>query len=143
MGKIIDLIKTTFANIQMLPNILRRLLHKFMNIINNVKWDLSKHGDPLEQEYYLYIEEKLNVYINIWEKYIGNEYNYPPKVKGLSNEQDVIRYKLAELNYTILENIISLNEILKEYSNIETDNKRILKAYLQQHQTFSIVYNIF
>ena len=114
-----------------------------MNNINGIKWDLSKHGDPLEQEYYNYLGETLKPYIDIWEKFIGNVSNYPPKVKGLSVEQEEKRYKIAELNYSVLENLVSLKEMLFEYSNTETDNKRILKANRDIKSIFSTASNIF
>ena len=114
-----------------------------MNRINGIKWDLSKHGDPLEQEYYNYLTETLKPYIDIWEKFIGNVHNYPPKVNGLTSQQEEDRYKIAELNYTILENLVSLKEILYEYNNIETDNKRIIKANRDIKTIFSTTSNIF
>ena len=99
---------------------------------------LNKHGDKLEREYSVLINENLSAYEMIWKKFIGNKGNATIcDMKDESSETREFRVKFSEDHYTIFECLILMYHINERVSMIGDiqDIKNYLD-YLNNFQAF-------
>lgn len=144
MLKIIDLTNQTISTL-FSRNVgwhLHRLKIYIKKRILNKNFDITKHGDPIEISNSEFITNKINGYKNIWEFFIGNNNGYPPNVKGLTKEQSVNRFKLAENNYTVLYSLLSIQRKLNFYLVDKNQQNNPLAIFEDTKVVFSSISSV-
>ena len=82
---------------------------------------LQKKGDLLERKYFDLIQEKIPAYIDIWEKYIGNDGSENLiEQRHLGQVDKEKRKNFSEYHYTCLESLVCMSEIAK--NNFEVNS---------------------
>ena len=80
-----------------------------------MNFDISKHGDIIEQHYFKIIREKIPSYEEIWKRYIGN--NGKAKIidiPDLNPSESKNRIIFSQYHYSAFESLVCMHEIMKE-----------------------------
>lgn len=92
--------------------------------------NLNTNGDALERAYSDFITTHIPYYENIWSIFIGNDGT--AHLAPMENETSDIREKrqnIGEINYSILESLISMYKINKKYQSLKiSDIHHIVEA---------------
>lgn len=82
-------------------------------------WDISKHGDLVEKEYYFFINNQLPAYKQNWELFFGNNgLEQLAVIKNIPKELQIKRIELSEHHYTCLESLICMKEITAKHNSL-------------------------
>jgi len=92
--------------------------------MNNLKFDLQLHGDLIERNKYDFINQNLPNYQCFWSSFVGHNLKGYIASSNLSDKDDVEKRKIiAGLNYSIMQNLLSLDKRVSNIKNFNFDSR--------------------
>jgi hypothetical protein len=91
-----------------------------------MEWNLKDNGDVVEKRNHAFIIQHLKKYSLFWKTYVGQDNGHPVPIGKLPEELNKFRKIVAQYNYTVLRDILMLNDLVKSYSTRKFTLENIL-----------------
>ena len=100
----------------------------------SVEPDISKHGDILEQTYSELLFGKLPAYVEIWNRYIGNDGSANLiKIENLDEKETKNREIFSQYHYSAFESFVGMRLIA---DNIDQLDLTSIEEYIRANNEF-------
>lgn len=107
-----------------------------------MKWNIKDCGDGIEKlAAQILPKDVAETYNKFWGNYIGHRNGKPINIAGISDEDNLIRLKLGQWCYTLLQNHLILNYIQKEIPDKIQNNSQVLHSLRLFTEVTNTLYN--
>jgi hypothetical protein len=116
----------------------KKIRYKIWLLMTNNKFDITKDGDSLERNKITFIDTYIPNYRYLWSKFIGHDGLGNIQECNLNDLKDKKRRDIGSLNYSIMQNLITLlkkkEKIIKfQYDQTNIDSYTELKELITEY----------
>jgi hypothetical protein len=109
----------------------------------DMRLNLSAQGDKLERDSFQFINANIPAYMKIWEAYIGNDGSgCILRARNLTADQDKQRVAFSEHHYTVLKDLLQLNNLKEKYKDLKYNDSDYLSYDLDIVAVLALTGNV-